>query len=127
MTADLEVVVVSPQVIGVMNRPGREPQNLAFQFTKKAKSLARHAKRSPALDGPSGERRLKAQAEKQSQRDGWSHQDGHVSTTMTAYCINSASRKQCEKLAGGAVDWAGNRLAIDDTLGASIADEMGRY
>ncbi len=37
--ADLQPVAVGTDVVGVMDRPGAEPQHLAFQFTEEAKTL----------------------------------------------------------------------------------------
>ena len=39
MAADLQAVAIGTDVVGVMDRPGAEPQHLAFQFTEEAKTL----------------------------------------------------------------------------------------
>ena len=39
VAADLQAVAIGTDVVGVMDRPGAEPQHLAFQFTEEAKTL----------------------------------------------------------------------------------------
>ena len=39
MAADLQLAIVWPEMIGVVDDPGRQPQNLAFQRLKKNQSV----------------------------------------------------------------------------------------
>ena len=41
MAADLQLTIVWPEMIGVVDDPGRQPQNLAFQRLKKNQSILR--------------------------------------------------------------------------------------
>jgi hypothetical protein len=41
MAADFQVTIVWPEMIGVVDDPGRQPQNLAFQRLKKNQSILR--------------------------------------------------------------------------------------